>query len=68
MTTAIIARATAPKAVTSPGCPPRAPGKSRSLGTERDLELDLDRVIYDPEYRARVRDALNKGDRALKRR
>jgi hypothetical protein len=46
----------------------RPAGKSRNLGTQCDLELDLDRVIYDPEYRARVRDALNKGDSHLRRR
>lgn len=68
MTAAIIARDAERPAFTPPRRPMRPAGKSRNLGTQCDLELDLDRVIYDPEYRARVRDALNKGDRHLRRR
>ena len=70
MTAAIIARDADMPAITPPGLPTRPTGKRRNLGTDcdRDLELDLDRVVYDPEYRARVRDALNRGDRRLRRR
>ncbi len=40
-----------------PAPPPRVPS----------LEpIDLDRVVFDPEYRARVRDALNRAERSHK--
>lgn len=68
MTAVLIARDAVTPAATPPGHPMRQTGGSRPFGANSDLDLDLDRVIYDPEYRARMRDALNRGDRTLRRR
>jgi hypothetical protein len=68
MTATIIARDAEIPAFTPARRPARPSEKGRSLETDCDMELDLDRVVYDPEYRARVRDALNSGNRRLRRR
>jgi hypothetical protein len=68
MLATIIARDAEIPAFTPPRLPAKPGGKDRNLETDGDMELDLDRVVYDPEYRARVRDALNSGNRRLRRR
>ncbi len=40
--------------------PPKMP---RKPGVAQTDSIDLDRVVFDPEYRARVRDALNRTGR-----
>lgn len=66
--TLIIARDTERPASKAPHHPMRpSGGKDRGLAEELDLELDLDRVVYDPEYRARMRDALNRANKTAER-
>lgn len=58
--TAIIAR-DAPRPVPEP--PPLEPEPD-----EAEAAIDFERVVFDPEYRARVRDALNRKERARRER
>jgi hypothetical protein len=36
------------------------PGQSDRALERSDMEIDLDRVVYDPAYRRQVRDQLNR--------